>query len=76
MNTDGSMTVTKPKAKRARRPVLDDWHPDHPKNRTKQAASALAAQAAAAASATDPDPPPDITKARASARGKRAAKSK
>lgn len=75
MHADGSMAVTKPKAKRTRRPVLDDWHPDHPNNRNKRAAASTASTASTA-SAADPDPPPDITKARASARGRRAAKSK
>lgn len=72
MSDDGSMAVTKPKAKRARRPQLDDWHPDQ---RAKRAAALLAA-ANKAAVAADPDPPPDTTKARASARARRAAKTK
>lgn len=77
-HADGSMAVTKPKAKRARRPVLDDWHPDHPDhpdNRAKRAAALMAA-ADAAAHAADPDLPPQSAKARASARAKRAAKNK
>lgn len=46
-----------------------------PDQRAKRAAALMAA-ADKAASAGDPDPPPDTTKARATLRAKRAAKSK
>lgn len=36
-NGDGTMTVTKPKAKRARKKILADYHPRHPKTKHKRA---------------------------------------
>lgn len=73
-NGDGSMTDTRPKPSRTKRPALDDFHPRHTARKAKQAALLAAAKTPPVPptpGGTPPpatEPPPTRTKAQARAR--------